>query len=292
MQEGGDGTGYAAASDGAKVTRPIKPDPAAYYGVRVIKRIPALPGAVFQSDSPFRRLPRDLDAKQRRFLEALRFGIEMAQGSYRRLREILSAMSLDDQQTLDKHSDAVATAFLDAWGVADSIHRLRELLAVMPNLKKGALLKLFSRKTQQVEKLRNHIQHLSGDLHEPALARMPVWGTVSWVWLVDRTHMKVISGSMLAGVDMGQSPRPFPIPQNRIFHDVLDHVTLSLGNDELNLSEAMRLTVRIARGLEKQLEVVFRDCEPLPLVDSRLLLTIELDAPVAIAPAKLDEKVS
>lgn len=247
------------------------------------KWVPSPPGVIFKADSPFLRLPHSLDETQRRFFEALRFGIEMAQASSRRLRENLSAMSLQKGSKIDSHPEAVATAFLDAWSLVDSIHRLRELLASMPRLKKGAILRVFYKESEPVEGLRNRVQHLKGDLLNTKLSHLPVWGTLSWIWLVDRTHVKVVSGSLTAGADTGRSARPFPIPADRMFHDVLDHISLSVGANSINLSEVMRLTIRIARILEQQMQSQFEGLEALPLVDALVLLDIELSAPVRIA---------
>ena len=120
------------------------------------------------------------------------------------------------------------------------------------------------------------MQHLAGDLQNPDLQRVPVWGTIGWVWARDLTLTHFISGIITAGPD-ASSVRPIPVPNGRILHDQLDHVTLSVKHDkEVNLSEAMRLVVRIARSLEASIGPQFAELPVLAPVDTILLFEIEI----------------
>ncbi|MDQ3820926.1 MAG: hypothetical protein M3362_25025 [Acidobacteriota bacterium] len=239
------------------------------------KHYPALSGSVFDKDSPFCRLPYELDSTQRRFLEGIRFAIEMAQVSSLRLRETLAQLSLSNKGEQDIADSVAVTVFLDAWSVVDSIHRLRELLQAMPKMKKrGVMLELFMRGTAQVVELRNHIQHLREELPRPDSALLPVWGTLSWLFVLDTSLTRFLSGNIVAGYDVG-SNRLILSPGNRTYHDQLDHITLSADSNQANLSEMMRLVVRIGRGLEKSLKPQLEGHDELSLLDSLLLLEIE-----------------
>ena len=239
-----------------------------------VKHYPALEGGVFDKDSPFLALPYEMDAKQRRFLDGIRFSVEMAQLSFRRLRKTLYSITLD--QRTQPHTDVTASVFLDAWAIIDSIHRLRELLAAIPNFhKRGPLYQIFTRGTARVEEFRHRIQHLRGDLVNPELANLSVWGTVTWLFVRNAELTRFESGGLSAGMEEGHI-RPIPVPNSRTFHDQLDHVALHVGTDEVNLSESMRLTIRLARALENSLRIQLRGTHSIPLVDTLTLLEIEL----------------
>lgn len=248
-----------------------------------MKHYPALSGAVFDTESPFRHLPRDLDSTQRRFLEGVRFAVEMTQLSNTRLRGLLTAISLQRTYTLEASPDPVASAFLDAWSMVDSIHRLRELLLATPKMKKrGPLLEVFMRATSAVEPLRNRVQHLKGDLVNPKLGHLPVWGTLGWLWIIDASLSHFLSGVLTAGSDAG-ALRPILTPGNRDYHDQLDHITLSVGADQVDLSEAMRLIVRLARAFEKMLRPQCEGREVLAPVDMLMLITMQHEADSALS---------
>jgi hypothetical protein len=161
--------------------------------------------------------------------------------------------------------------FEDAWSIVDSLHRLRELLDSFPNLQKRSMTyKVFRRVTEPVEALRNHAQHLRGQLSNPELGHLPVWGTVSWLWMIDdrATHFK--SGVIFAGADDGML-RLFLTPGGLVYHDRLDHITISTNVEKLSLSEAMRLVVQLARGLEGGIGTQFDGHEALPMVDGVMI---------------------
>jgi hypothetical protein len=243
----------------------------------MMKHNSALPGPVFDVESPIRHLPRDLNFTQRRFLEGIRFGIEMTQLSHVRLRELLTEVSRKGTYPSERYPDQAANAFLDAWSMVDSIHRLRELLSAMPNVKKSLPpLEIFMRATSEIEPLRNHAQHLKGDLLDPTLGHLPVWGTLGWLWVVDTSLSHFISGVVAAG---SYASELFPIhtPANRIYHDQLDHITLSIGVSQINLSEAMRKIVQLARALEKNIKPQLEGKVELAPVDMLMLLNIAME---------------
>lgn len=234
------------------------------------ERFPVVSGAVFDSDSPLRRIPHDLDPTQRRYLQGVRFAIEMTQLSSARLRELLTDITVSGTFPAEAWPAPSASIFLDAWSMVDSLHRLRELLATFPNMKKNVpLLKVFNNETSGVTGLRHHIQHLR-NLGKADQNYIPVWGAVGWIWTVDDTLTRFKLGVITAGADSAQL-RPILKPGGRSYHDQLDHITIQAGTYKVNLSEAMRQTIHVARAFESVLEPQFDGCEPLPLVDSLML---------------------
>lgn len=239
------------------------------------KHYPALSGVVFDKDSPFRRLPHNLDSTQRRFCEGIRFAIEMTQLSSVRLRSVLSPISLKRTHEIEGIPDSVACAFQDAWSMIDSVHRLRELIFATPNMqKRGPLYEIFVRTSAAVEQLRNHVQHLKGDIINPQLANYPIWGTLGWLWVVDPPQGDFLSGMLTAGSSNGMI-QPILVPNNRVYHDRLDHITLSFGDCQADLSEVMRIIVRMARALEATIKPQFEGQEISAPLDMLMLLEIK-----------------
>ncbi len=228
---------------------------------------------------------------QRRFVQGVRIAVEMAQLSSTRLRDVLEATSVEGKYPGDAWPAQSASVFLDAWSLVDSIHRLRELLRAFPNMsKRGGLLKVFLQATSGVRTLRNHVQHLGGDLVNRDLGHLPVWGIIGWIWTINGSHTRFRSGVITAGADANML-RPILLPMDRVFHDPLDHITLSVGGDQINLSEAMRLVIRLGRAMEEQLRPQFEGRQPLPLVDALMLFDIAIDGEGDVPPAPANAEI-
>jgi len=107
------------------------------------------------------------------------------------------------------------------------------------------------------------------------LSHLPVWGTLSWLWVLDAQFTHFLSGVLTAGPDAG-NVRLILTPGNRVYHDQLDHITLSVGKVQFDLSEAMRFMIRVARGMEKSLIPQFEGQQVLAPVDMMMLLEMKL----------------
>src|ERR1700722_14623995 len=143
---------------------------------------------IISEDSPFRRLPADLNAEQAAFLDGVRYAADMVGLSYERLKLALRKLA-----TEEKPGQVYFTAaFQDAWSIVDSVHRLRRILGHMPGMTNSTpRYKLFARRTAVAEELRNRIQHLGERLKAVASDGEPVWGTLAWTTVVETDPLKV-----------------------------------------------------------------------------------------------------
>lgn len=71
----------------------------------------------------------------------------------------------------------VVRVFMHVWAVMDVANRIRELIKGTRGLEKNSLeLQIFTRYTNQVENLRNYVQHLHGDLNALSDVSTPSMG--------------------------------------------------------------------------------------------------------------------
>jgi hypothetical protein len=76
-------------------------------------------------NSPLVRHPQNLDPRQRLILDGMRYSVEITELAFRRLVEILTAISQSGKDSLPP--DAFASALADVWAIVDSVNRLRTL---------------------------------------------------------------------------------------------------------------------------------------------------------------------
>jgi hypothetical protein len=134
-------------------------------------------------DSPLRLVPTKLDRKAVLYLDGIRYSFHIFDLAATRLAVTLEALSQvrEDRSSI---ADTIALAISDAWMIIDSTHRLRELLQQAPKLrKKEPELQLFLRRTEVVEDLRNFFQHFRTEINDFASQAMPLWGTLTWVYI-------------------------------------------------------------------------------------------------------------
>ena len=146
----------------------------------------------------------------------------------------------------ENHLDA---AFLDAWSVVDVCHRIRRLIARTPGIKHNEpWLQLFLRKTEEIEELRNHIQHLDSGISALPLNWTPVLGTLSWVsFSDDQKCLTTMLGSLEDGITNNS------ITYDRVGQSFTTKIELVAGNhcapildlvtDMTNLQDQLRMWV-------------------------------------------------
>jgi hypothetical protein len=152
-------------------------------GASVIR--PALSRAentmIVESDSPLRRVPSTLPRHQALFLDGIRFCVEIMDLAYERLYNTAVVMTL---QPANMNPRAHASVLMDSWSMIDSVHRLRALLRQMPgaaqSAKSSPKLHVFLRRTEQVEAMWHHVQHLDQEVQAIAARGEPVLGVVRW----------------------------------------------------------------------------------------------------------------
>lgn len=80
---------------------------------------------MIRTNSPLRRVSNIVTAKEANYFDGIRFALEMIDISSVRLHSFLERAANDEAF---KITQPMALAFLDAWSIVDSIHRLRLLV--------------------------------------------------------------------------------------------------------------------------------------------------------------------
>lgn len=207
-------------------------------------------------DSPLRLLPENLDRKQLLFFDGIRVAVEMAERAYERLAETLYRSAITESSQEDRYR-LVPLCLLDAWSIVDSTDRLRGLLMKLPHFKDDApSLKIFLERTNDIRGLRNLGDHLQGKIAGLVAKGLTVWGTLTWLVLVDAQVGKFKAGVLVSGSQFG-TMHAFPSINNIKMYENIDHVTLTAGGHEANLSAVMRATVDFIPKLEGELTRLF-----------------------------------
>jgi hypothetical protein len=207
-------------------------------------------------DSPLRLLPENLDRKQLLFFDGIRVAVEMAERAYERLADTLHRSAITESSHEDRYR-LVPFCLLDAWSIVDSTNRLRKLLMKLPRFKNDApSLKIFLDRTKDIWGLRNLGQHLEGKIARLAAKGHTVWGTLTWLVLVDARIGKFKGGLLVSGSQFG-TKHALPSINNIEMYANIDHVTLTAGGHEANLSAVMRATADFIPKLEGELTRLF-----------------------------------
>ena len=195
------------------------------------------------------------------FKDGMQYSINMANLSYFRLRADLLALSKHDyslrkenKETLSKEEVHVCkiSALTNAWQVVDSVNRLRELLRHAPGtpgIKHDTEYDRFFRKTENVEHLRDNIQHLNTQILQFIQDKLPAWGNLAWASKLDESDelllFALVPGEIFKRNDALINPvgRKMTIP--------IGIITL-ISDKEVCLSDLVEIQVsRIANWLQK-----------------------------------------
>ena len=211
---------------------------------------------ILASHSPLSRLPLNMEPTQRAFLDGIRIAIEMVDISYVRLCATLYSLTMKTIKkvlTTEQPGQNIAGAMLDAWAIVDSIHRLRELVDRLPQMKrKKPSYLLFREKTSKVHDLRNCVQHLKKEILRLVKENEPVWGRLSWFTVTSRIPPAGFFCMAISGtITPGKHP-PFG-PLQRVVHVPVDLVTLHAYGINLDISGCMDAVNTLAKGFEEKL---------------------------------------
>ena len=199
------------------------------------------------TDTIFTRLPAELDRVELRFLDAIRFGIESADLSYRRLCAHLLEVTRLDQVKGELPKGIFTATISDAWAVVDTMHRLKELLERTPRLKqKAPEVALFIRDAEVLNDLRNSFHHAREDFLKMPPNETAIWGVVSWC-VPAKDHVKIFS---LVPGTVFEGGYPALDPRGHIVVGPLDLVTLTAFTKKAELSGIYRKMARLAAHLE------------------------------------------
>ena len=231
---------------------------------------------LFDSQSPLRRLPTNLNARQRLFLDGIRYSIEGVGMAYYRLQENLLRLSTsppDDRP----HSEFPETVML-SWAIVDNVNRLRVLVEHMPKTKRTPVLRVFLSKLEPFEDLRNPIQHLNQQLRDVKddddAGRMPLWGSLSWCYVPSGTSIKAFA--LVAGSLARYEGLPVFNPADKEFRSNIDHIELAAFGHQVSLSRTAYAIVDYAERLETNLRPQF---EGHPVAGADILIALNLEFP-------------
>ncbi len=207
---------------------------------------------ILARDSILRRLPPELDPKQALFIDGIRHSVEIIDLAFPRLRGTLTDIAIADPKALDLPA-ASAHAFLDAWAMVDAIDRFRMLCKLMPNSKSGTLppgIKTLAEVTEPFRNLRNVADHLAERADYVVSKDGTALGKLTWF-----TGFKLAppTGWMctLQPGTIRRSPEPPPEPIIMTVDWPTDHIRLTAGEYEANLSSILPHIELRVRNLER-----------------------------------------
>ena len=190
------------------------------------------------------------------FFDGIRVAVEMAERAYERLAETLYRSAITESSQEDRYR-LVPLCLLDAWSIVDSTDRLRGLLMNLPHFKDDApSLKIFLERTKDIRGLRNLGDHLQGNIARLAAKGLTVWGTLTWLLLVDSQVGKFKAGMLISGSQFG-TMHALPNVNNIKMYANIDHVILTAGGHQANLSAVMRATADFIPKVEGELTRLF-----------------------------------
>ncbi len=138
---------------------------------------------MIQDDSPFRRLPKNLNPKQVLFLDGIRHSAEISSLAYTRLCKTLMAISVvKDEDYPDV--ELFTHAFLDAWAMVDALHRFiclwnkQPKADTLPSSFRGSALQT---KLKNIRELRNVSAHIAERMDHVLAKKGSALGTLKWV---------------------------------------------------------------------------------------------------------------
>jgi hypothetical protein len=207
---------------------------------------------IIAPDSPLIRLPETVPPIQASFFDAVRLSAQFVDIAYRRVEGAVT------QLVNPEHDRALAimpVAFMDAWAIVDTVHRLRDLLRGLPRYRNQALSKrLFLQRTEAVEQLRNTFQHLVGDLPALTQADAPVLGSLTWLRPVDIERRTLSVWSFMPGrlrsldsTSVVQIPADVPTE--------ISQIELWLGDKSVNISKLRASVADVVSPIEQALRL-------------------------------------
>jgi hypothetical protein len=204
------------------------------------------------TESPLRRLPVGLSREQTLCIDGVRMSAEIVDLAHSRLMEDLRRLSEPDCPQAVRH-ERLVPAVQDAWTIIDAVHRIRKLLQRMPHVKKSSPpLQVFLRVSSDVDPLRHIVQHLDTELPRMVILGAPVWGTLSWLVLLDRAVWRVRSCTIATGTAF-DAVYEMRNPAGKTFRQKVDHITLSSSGKAVDISDVYYALAKFVRSMEATL---------------------------------------
>jgi hypothetical protein len=211
---------------------------------------------LFDDKSPLRNLPAGLTRKQILFMDGIRYSVGMTTLAYYRLRVSTTELTKGLAAGTQTQNPSLFTAALsDAWTIIDSTHRLRELVWDMPGItkkKRSAPLRKFYRSTENIDQLRNKVQHLKGEIRTVADTDQPVWGVLSWFSHFEEQPDIVRRCQLAAGTLFPSAGPAFKLEGVSLAPPV-DRFELTAHGIRVSLTDTYEAVERVARSIEEAL---------------------------------------
>ena len=207
--------------------------------------------------SPLHRLPAGLHRRQKLMLDGIAISIDMATMSYPRLQNSLLAYSRGVAQDQPPPPALGALVMMDAWMIIDAVNRLRALVEATRGLKRGPAVISFYRSVEDVETLRNAVQHLIGEVEELEKNGRPLWGSLSWSY---RESPDAKTGDILLVVPGTIAPTedlPMVNPLGKEVEIPIGLATLTAAEVTVCLSDVLQAVMHFAERLERAAATAF-----------------------------------
>jgi len=217
-------------------------------------------------NSPFRRLPANIERKQLLFWDGVRFAVEAGNLAHERLKANLRDISGRTPTEAEIYAATVA-ATTDAWTIVDSAHRLTELISRFPKMDKSSIpIRLFTNRMAGIKAVRDFAQHVRQKLDQILESELPLWGAITWRGTDDQVAGKQSVFVLVAGTFYpGAHVESAPLGPART--EVPSDVTLRTPHGALSLTEVVDHMVELFRHLESVLGPQVKDKQHPMLAD-------------------------
>ncbi len=188
-----------------------------------------------------------IDEKGQLFFDALSYTMQTIDESYSRLCNLL-----DVEGTTDN-----SPAMREAWDIVDNLYRFKCILGIIPKVKRNLpWFQLTLRKIGSVEASRHFIEHYNGELQELYDKVQPLVGYIAFLTLTG--NKQATTAVRVPGKLRNYKGLHMINPAGKTLHGKIDHITLFLGDNQVNLSEMYYQLETFAAELEKYIQNNFK----------------------------------
>lgn len=151
-------------------------------------------------NSPLRTIPSNIEPKERIFFDGIRYGIQMIGLSYSRLEKMLAAPPApDNNQTKEESTYLFTAAYLDAWSIVDSCHRIKPLIEKFTHIQNHPDVQKLLNELSAVRNARDNVQHIYVKYQGFAKEKSPTWGSITWITVDKMQPLEFRSHTLTAG---------------------------------------------------------------------------------------------
>ena len=230
--------------------------------------------------SPFRNIPFNIDRRQAFFLDGMRHAIEIADLSFKRLRNELEYISiLSREKRLP--NDTFAKFFLDAWAFVDSLYRFIGLWKLQPassSLPIQYSTSKIAEKFKSIADIRNVSDHLAQKSDQVLASKTASLGVLTWIAFLEDQPLTVGTFLIAPGVIAPTIKETLEtsVGKRDAFSRVIN-IQLRAGQHKANLSEAYYFLKEIVSFAEKSLSENISKHDHLPSCGADVFISALLD---------------